>query len=420
MVDWAGAINANLLIVDYDNDKSHWIHNTITQTHRDKYASFLKGDSITTPTHIALGNSTKLATEDASRFTKLKSEMARAIVSSKALQAADTVRFVAVITGGTAVGEINETGLFNTAQSVTVVDAADSATNWSSSDGTLVLDNTTYREGTGALKTTTTGDGAVDDAFTNSSLTVNTTAITTSESISWFQGWYFVDSLTNIDGASVEVRVYTGGTVKYYAWTLATSGASPDLVVNWNWLNLKFSDATKSGAPDITTETIQKVQINSTKDNTVSVIERIDHLRVFVEAGDLWAWAQFPTTVTKTLGTTVGVYWFLSMREGGSSDEFTAFARESVTVQAVSRALTPATHTPTGGAQAASKAIVTVRSGGPINWTVDGTAPTISAGQLYHDGAVFTIHGITDITAFRAIKDTQAVNDAILEVEYLR
>lgn len=99
---------------------------------------------------------------------------------------------------------------------------------------------------------------------------------------------------------------------------------------------------------------------------------------------------------------------------------YTGFARETITVSTAVKQLTSTTYQPSSG-DAAREAFVFIRSGGPINWTFDGTAPTSTSGSgpwLSEDS--FIITGLSNIAAFKAILDTSASGDATLEIEYLR
>jgi len=402
--------------VNYDSGECWWLHNTITDAHRQRYAEILKGDTVTTPTHIGVGNKAKLSSEDASRFTKLKAEIARVAVTSKALQASDTARFVAIIPAGTATGKINEFGLFNAAEDALVVNNCDATTGWSTNtDGVLVLDPVTFNEGTGSIKTTITGDGTTMTSFQHTTLAINATSYT--ESTASLQFWYYVDNVDSIDGATMSVQAWTGDP-DYYYWTITPS---TELSTGWNWISLKFSDALQSGSPDITVDNITEFHMTTTKDNAVVVVERLDHVRIFGTNGDMWARVEPPSEINKTQGSVVGVYWFLAMKEGGATVAYTAYTKQTLTVSTSAIGFTTAYMQPTGGAEAARQVIVHIREGGPINYTIDGTTVTSTVGMgPYYEGSVLVIDGAGNIANFRAILDSKAVASATLECTYLR
>jgi len=346
--------------------------------------------------------------------------MDRKAITSAALQDTETVRFVSIFQAGEGTGEINEIGLFGAAESQVVVHNCDSATSWTT-NGAITLDTTNHREGTGCLQCITNGTGAQLIAF-NQATTINANCQAYNTDSTYLQGWYYTNNATAIDGADLVVRAYTGAS-DYYYWNVTTSGASPTIEADWNWLNLEFLDASTSGSPNIEASNISRISVLSTKDNGVSVLERLDHLRVFHENGDLWARVETPTEITKTYGTVVGVYWFLSMREGGANVTYTAFDQETLTItNAAATGFTTSKIQPTGGADPARQARVTVRSGGGINWTQNGTSPTDSTGNgpvAAGDTYVFYVEGTTNLANWKAILNSGGTNATVF-VEYLR
>lgn len=424
-------IDSNVVIVNQTTGQYYRFHNTITDVHREQYANALIGTAVTYPGFIAVGNTAKLNTESGSAFTLLKSEIDRLAVTSSALQASDVARFVAVFQSGDGNGEINELGLFSAGHSVVAVDAMDAVGDWTTS-GALTQDTVTYREGTASVRNTVTGTGSQLTAFQKTTFNLDVTNAVT-EANTYLQMWYWVNTDTSplasgvtptmIDGASVLVRCYTGGS-NYYEWALATTGTDRIISTGPNWLNLRFSAATKSGSPDIVGANLTRITILSTPDNTVVVRELLDRIRVFVPAGNLWARVDLPTTVTKEIATTAAVYWFLAMRAGGAVENYNAYAFERLTVSTSSTALTASSYNPNSVArpgQPARQAWIVIRSGGPINWTLDGTTPTSTVGNgPWYAGSSFMITGYTDIAAFRAIRTSLAADDATLEITYLR
>tara|TARA_R110000824_G_scaffold17485_3_gene70854 strand:+ start:3428 stop:3742 length:315 start_codon:yes stop_codon:yes gene_type:complete len=100
---------------------------------------------------------------------------------------------------------------------------------------------------------------------------------------------------------------------------------------------------------------------------------------------------------------------------------FVAYDRETLTISTTSLGFTSTKSQPSGGSDPARQVIVSIRIGGPINWTLDTTAPTATTGQgPKYAGESWTVDGATDIANFRTILDTIATEDATLECEYLR
>ena len=98
------------------------LRNTVTETMRNSIASFLRGDEISPPTHIAVSSLASLATENAANKDALNAEIARAPITSKFLQGSDTVRYTAVF-GTNFEGVLRQFGLFSDTELWAVVDA---------------------------------------------------------------------------------------------------------------------------------------------------------------------------------------------------------------------------------------------------------------------------------------------------------
>lgn len=407
----------NVIIVDFDNNEIYSGHNEITQTHRNKYADFLIGTAVTTPSHIAIGSKVKLDTESNVAFTKLKSELARVAITSAALQSQDTARFAAILTAGVGTGTIREVGLFNAAESTVEINDCDANTNWSVGAGSLVVDTTEFQEGTASLKNQYTGNGGETDSFTylpdpqiDTEFTTNANGI--------FQFWYYNDNVAACNAADMQIDLVTLNSNNRYVWTVRPGS---ELTNGWNWFHLPLADATISGTPNVETQNVDEFRILITVDNSINVTQRVDRLRLFEPNGDLWARFEPPVSITKQFGTVVGIYWFFSMREGGAELAFTAFDSESITVSTSAIGFTSSKISPSGGGGQARQAIVFINSGGPIRWNIDGTNPTSTTGQgPYESGEFFTLEGITNISNLRMIRDTTATGDATVHAIYLR
>jgi hypothetical protein len=441
----------NVLFVDYTNCESAWAHNTITTRHRELYARMLRGDAIIAPTHIALGNVRKEATEDEATFTRLKSEFARVDLTSRVLQSSVTARLASVVLPGEGSGNIDEFGLFNGSVVASPIDGADSTNNWSS-DGTLGAVTTlsanigsfTHLEGSAALEATLNGTGSTILAFDNNALSVDLTAFTEAD---FLQYWWFVDHLENIGGGSngaVTTRLYTGnGGSDYYEWetpaihtalgasstselghTLAraarTLAHDDEDAGSWYHFNLRLSDAAKNGFPDIAHQSVTRFSVLTTSITSTPSVQGLDAIRMFRPTSDLWARVEPPRMLIKTSQIAVGVFWFLSSREGGVSEIQNAYNRETIIVNNDVIELDASRLNPIN-ASGARSALFFIRSGGPINWMIDGTSPTNTVGSgPWHEFDHFVIEGESNLQNFKVTLDSAATNNATVEVEYFR
>ena len=404
-----GEVTGNVLLVDeLSGSLIAWLQNTITETYKSSHAQWLVGDSVTVPSHIALGNVAALSTETAREFTKLKAEFARAALSSKIRAAPDTARLLALFTAGTGIGEVNEVGLFNSAvTNLYTVHICDAVGSWTS-DNTLVLDTTVYREGTGSLKST--GPAAL--SFRNQALGLGSNSI--AEATDYLQGWYFIDDASKLpsDGLFIELSSSTSDNTHEYQWNVAKAAISN----NWNFLNLKLSSATKTGTPDL--DALVRVRVFTSGVKSASVIERIDMLRLFPPTGSLWARAEPVSTITKGQAQVLGVYWFISASQGGTEVSYQSFAKESLSITTASTALTAGTYAPTGAESAKYTTIVVTKA--PVRFWLDGSAPTSTTGLLAMPLSPIIIDNATDIANARFIRDADAQESAILEIVYSR
>jgi hypothetical protein len=99
---------------------------------------------------------------------------------------------------------------------------------------------------------------------------------------------------------------------------------------------------------------------------------------------------------------------------------FNAFDRETLTVGTTPVGFDVSKILP-GGGDPARQAQIVIRSGGPINFTLDGTTVTNTAGSgPWVEGTSFTVTGVSNVVNFQAIRDSTAASNAILEIEYLR
>lgn len=396
----------NLILIDEDTgDLLDWVHNDITEAHKEGYASWLAGETIDPPNYIAVGNVGALPTETLAQFSALKSEMDRAELAGRSRQTAIVARLLGVFQLGRGVGEINEFGLFGSAADVDEVDDCDSDTDWSS-DNTLAVDTEVFREGTGSLK----AEGSGDISFENDSLGLGDIGATVN---SYLQFWYYIDDASNLgtDGLTIELSSSTTNKQDAYRWVIATD----DLDDDWTWMNLLIDDATVVGTPDLDAFVRLTIYCES---KTASVVERIDKVRIFNKSGVLWARAEPNSTITKAFTQVLGVYWFFSAREGATSVNLNAFAKESVTVGTTATQLTESVFKIPGEEGAKLAEILVTKA--PVRMLLTGDDPTETEGILLTKMSLITIDNQADIENARFIRDEGASEDAVLEVQYSR
>jgi hypothetical protein len=124
----------------------------------------------------------------------------------------------------------------------TTIDKCDSVTGWTGSNS-VTLDTTNKKEGTGCL--TRTGSGT--DWFKKTFSPAINSGVT--ESNGYVHLWLYVSDATKLAATGAQLEITSSGSpdVNEYAWNLLSAG----LVTGWNELNLKISNATKIGTPNL-------------------------------------------------------------------------------------------------------------------------------------------------------------------------
>lgn len=97
---------------------------------------------------------------------------------------------------------------------------------------------------------------------------------------------------------------------------------------------------------------------------------------------------------------------------------FVTFAKEEITVSTTVKTLNATVYAP-GTSAPASRARLQVLDE-PIRYWRTGDSPTATTGKILAAGESITIYTISDLGNFKAIRDTSAVGDAALKVEYQR
>ena len=127
-------------------------------------------------------------------------------------------------------------------------------------------------------------------------------------------------------------------------------------------------------------------------------------------AGNLLFITEPSPAIVKGVSDIVGVYWYLSSREGGTSmGTYAPFARERLEIEDVAVSLTAATYAPSDGTTSAQEAEVTVMAlqndAAPIHYTMEGTAPTATGiGAPAYPGAQILLDSYDAIAGFKAIR----------------
>lgn len=94
------------------------------------------------------------------------------------------------------------------------------------------------------------------------------------------------------------------------------------------------------------------------------------------------------------------------------------FAKESLTIGTSATKLTTTVFVPSGGSQARSAVIQCTKA--PVRYWLTGDTPTSTSGLILTVNSIITIDTIGDIGNATFIRDDDATEDAVLEVQYQR
>lgn len=377
-------------------------HNTITDVLRQRVASWFKGDAITAPSYIAIGNGTMESNETESTLTEMKAEFARQAVDIQSLQATDIARLSVAYLAKSGTGTITEIGLFDAAASTATVSTLEVTTNWSAAVGALTLDAADYMEGSNSLKNTITS-GTGTGTFTNSLLTPALIGGANVEATDLLQLWYYIDDITQLSAQTIRIG---SDSSNYYEFNVFA-----DLANGWNFISELFADATQTGTPNI--DAMDYFSLRST--NTGNCVQKIDNIRLFRPAGNMFAHAELDTSISKTIYRILAIYWYIAVREGSPIMATVPFAKEELSISSTATALTSSVYSP-GGSEPASVALITVETS-DIRWWSNGTTPTDSggtaSGHVTVAGGVINLDSATAIANFKAIAKTNGQTAAI-------
>lgn len=406
-------LSGNVFVFDVERDELLAVmHNTITDVGKQRIARFLVGESITSPTHIAIGNKAAAFTESPSGFTELKAEFERAAISNKLRSSPVTARLVALFGSGTGTGEIREFGLFDSAETTVTVDDAESTTGWTS-NGTVTLDTSDYREGSASLSVSDiTGDGTAKLLFRHTTKSVDVTSMSESD---YYQLWFYIDDTSKLTGINTVKFGVGDSATNYYVHAVSPS----DLSNGWNWVQVKFSDMAKVGSPSMfTAGTLSFIDVEATIATGQTPTTKIDKLRIFSPTGNLWARAEPNATIAKGINQIIGIYWFMALAEGADSITYKAFAKEKLTIGTTATSLTSSIHSPSG--ESGARRAYIFAGSQPVRYWKTGDTPTATSGHLLLPMSPLVIDGNDDITNIRFVRDSNAATNATLFVEYHR
>jgi len=273
-------------------------HDLYLNVGRVQLAEYLIGKAITPPKYIAVGTKVTAAA-DPRTLGALEDELDREIITFF-YREEYTAKFVAVFTRKRAVGDWRELGLFDSDARAVILSSCDDLTNWTS-ENTLSVETTDYRQGAGALEAS--GSATLD--FRNAALAPDygTFAFSTEDKL---QLWYYVDSVAKLaDAVTIEISSSTIDDTDEFQFSIPKA----ELADGWNWISKRISEAQVIGAPDL--NAIVRFRLHVAK--TTGVVTRIDRIRLFGESGKLWCRAELETPITKQLGEVRNVYWYLEV-----------------------------------------------------------------------------------------------------------
>ena len=429
-MDEAILLKHNVFVEDLETGEIISEHNVVTLAHRERYAMFLAGRNPSPPNHIAVGNGRALPTDSPTSFTAMKSEMTRVAFDSGSVANNRTARLVGIVPSRSGVGEINEVGLFDAPAVSNPVSSADSTMDWTSTATSMAASTAEAREGTGSLRFQQGDTDAYEAKYTLSAANLDR-ALTVYEGEDQLE--YEIQFWMKVDDNAAPSRVkcaleWESGVVEW-----ASDAVDPNMEIpaagGWHRYSLRIADAdpraTGSAAFGLANATLHTMKAFSVEvEYSAPSVTYLDDVRLFKPNGNLWAWAQLPTTVAKTSDTVYGVTWFVTAADtGDSGPRREIYNVGTLNVTSSSTSFPTATIRPTGASPAVHVACY-VNSGGPIRYTIDGSAPAQSGPDTGQGpisaGEAFSIVGATEISNFRAIRDETATSRARLTVAYFR
>jgi len=198
-------------------------------------------------------------------------------------------------------------GLFDADANVALLSGCESVGSWTSENPDYpVADTSNVRDGNASIKSVGSLGTPTFQNLGNLDSYANT--FTTAARL---QLWYYIDDASKLSGT---FYIYASShasdiTQDVYWWSVTTS----DLSDGWNLISKKFSEADgQSGSPNV--NNIVSFRLNSAKSS--SATENIDKIRIFEEAGNMWARAENSSPTEKQWGEVRTLYWYINFTIG--------------------------------------------------------------------------------------------------------
>lgn len=275
--------------------------NVVIDVGREAMADLIIGQTGAAPTYVAVGTQLSgLSVADQRAMTELVDELWRAEVTTRN-RIGTIAQLRAPFGPGCATGTWKELALFDSAHRQVALAPCDVIGSWTS-DNTLSVEYTDYKEGFGALES----QGALEVSFANTSLSPAYGGLTFSEADK-LQLWYYVADKSLLSGA-LKVVISSSAALGTNEYTFEFVLSS--LANGWNWLSRNLSDyQSKIGSPNL--NVLCRARISAVKGGVV--LERIDKIRLWGAKGRMWTRAELIPSVEKTVDTLRNVDWELEV-----------------------------------------------------------------------------------------------------------
>lgn len=345
--------------------------------------------------HIALGYGPIPENQSLESSKALIAELERREISVRVLEN-DFLHLSAAFKTREGTGLVRELGLFAGDAPSVLVDSCDDLGTWQPSG--LVIEKTDFKEGSGCLKRVNRQTNLI---FGNDQLSPVNTLPGGNTLNDYVQFWYYVSEVGGINNLQLK---YGSDTSNYYLWNI--SGLSD----GWNYISLRFSDAQVVGNPDINGLTSFRLESGFT---IGTLVERLDRIRLFRQAGDLLAYVAI--NLEKALTSAWTVHWYIGLTEVGEM-ALEPFAYETLNVWGdVDVRLSSSVYAPSNGS-AATAAVITVEKDA-IRYRTEGGSPEFGNGHMVMPGEILKLESLYAISNFRA----RAIGGgAVIRVTYLR
>ena len=408
----------NVIVLDEDTGEVlRSVHNVATRIHRQRYAEILSGQTVDLPQYMAFGAGTPDNTETASEFQQLKSEIIRTVAGTRVLTSSESARIGGSFGPGVGVGTAQELGLFTTIQSIVTVNNCDLTTGWES-DGTSVGILTSNHIGGSACITTTRDAVTEVEPFRKGDFNITASGLGAQARL---QFWYYTSSAGGISTtAQNRVSLVFRDTVQNAQVEFNATNIAPAAGVlsdGWNFYDIPLSSF--SPTLDITDENLVLTGFRLRLIKTVSneIEERLDEVRFWEPSGDLWAYTTLVPPLSKDPQQTLGIYWYLSIRDTAEDQALEGFAYESNQAIATPQRLTASLYAPTGATRA-TRATVQNTGSNPVRYRVDGGIVATDQGHILAASESVTLGTFNEIQRFSFARSGNASSE--ISVTYRR